>query len=98
MKRLSYVQTSGQKFTVNGGAYMLVGENAWYLAQLATNADIDKTFADIAATGATTVRTWFVTFDWTDSSNPDLANVGALMKSPAPAEPIITFGLVRPFC
>jgi hypothetical protein len=76
---------------------MMVGENAWYLAQLATNADIDKTFADIAATGATTVRTWWVTFDLTDSSDPDLVNVGVSMRSPALAEPIITFGLVCSF-
>ncbi|KAG8953484.1 hypothetical protein FRC04_002326 [Tulasnella sp. 424] len=53
-----YVKTSGQKFTVNGGTYFLVGENAWWMFTLASQADMDKAFADIAATGATTVRTW----------------------------------------
>ncbi|KAG8953486.1 hypothetical protein FRC04_002328 [Tulasnella sp. 424] len=54
-----FVRTSGQKFTLNGSTYTLVGSNAYWLAQVpATQADLDKAFADIAATGATTVRTW----------------------------------------
>ncbi|KAG8982292.1 hypothetical protein FRB90_006892 [Tulasnella sp. 427] len=53
-----YVKTSGQKFTANGSTYFLVGENAWWMFTLASTADMDKAFADIAATGATTVRTW----------------------------------------
>jgi len=37
----------------------VVGSNAYWLAQFpATQADLDQAFADIAATGATTVRTW----------------------------------------
>ncbi|KAG8893560.1 hypothetical protein FRC00_010355, partial [Tulasnella sp. 408] len=51
-------RTSGQKFTLNGSTYYLVGENAWWFFTLASTADMDKAFADIAATGATTVRTW----------------------------------------
>ncbi|KAG8894601.1 hypothetical protein FRC00_008668 [Tulasnella sp. 408] len=54
-----FVRTSGQKFTLNGSTYTVVGSNAYWLAQFpATQADLDKAFADIAATGATTVRTW----------------------------------------
>ncbi|KAG8985957.1 hypothetical protein FRB90_004346, partial [Tulasnella sp. 427] len=54
-----FVHTSGQKFTLNGSTYTVVGSNAYWLAQVtASQADIDKAFADIAATGATTVRTW----------------------------------------
>ncbi|KAG8914465.1 hypothetical protein FRC00_013340 [Tulasnella sp. 408] len=48
-----------RKFTLNGSTYTLVGSNAYWLAQFpATQADLDQAFADIAATGATTVRTW----------------------------------------
>ncbi|KAG9011517.1 hypothetical protein FRB90_007175 [Tulasnella sp. 427] len=55
----SFVGTSGQKFTLSGSTYTLVGSNAYWLAQFpATQADLDQAFADIAATGATTVRTW----------------------------------------
>ncbi|KIO30769.1 glycoside hydrolase family 5 protein [Tulasnella calospora MUT 4182] len=54
-----YVRTSGQKFTLNGSTFSMVGSNAYWLAQFpATQADLDQAFADIAATGATTVRTW----------------------------------------
>ncbi|KAG9046156.1 hypothetical protein FS837_004951 [Tulasnella sp. UAMH 9824] len=54
-----FVGTSGQKFTLNGSTYTVVGSNAYWLAQFpATQADLDQAFADIAATGATTVRTW----------------------------------------
>ncbi|KAG8953487.1 hypothetical protein FRC04_002329 [Tulasnella sp. 424] len=53
-----FVRTSGQKFTLNGSTYTVVGSNAYWLAQFpATQADLDQAFADIAATGATTVRT-----------------------------------------
>ncbi|KAG9046289.1 hypothetical protein FS837_004686 [Tulasnella sp. UAMH 9824] len=54
-----YVRTSGQKFTLNGSTFTVVGTNAYWLAhKTPTQADLDKAFADIAATGATTVRTW----------------------------------------
>ncbi|KZW01219.1 CEL4a mannanase [Exidia glandulosa HHB12029] len=52
-----FVKTSGQKFTLNGAGFVPVGTNAYWLAQVA-NANIDKAFADIAAAGFTTVRTW----------------------------------------
>lgn len=58
MLHVRFVKTSGKKFTLGGSTYVLVGENAYWLAQQATEADIDTAFADIAATGATTVRTW----------------------------------------
>jgi len=53
-----YVKTSGQKFTLNGATYTVVGENAYWIPQLSATADINQAFADIAAMGATTVRTW----------------------------------------
>ncbi|KAG9003239.1 hypothetical protein FRB93_011152 [Tulasnella sp. JGI-2019a] len=53
-----YVKTSGQKFTLNGATFIVVGENCYWLAQTSASADIDKAFADIAGMGATTVRTW----------------------------------------
>ncbi|KAG8898851.1 hypothetical protein FRC01_010742, partial [Tulasnella sp. 417] len=49
-----FVKTSGQKFTLNGSTYYLVGENAWWFFTLASTADMDRAFSDIAATGATT--------------------------------------------
>ncbi|KIJ27867.1 glycoside hydrolase family 5 protein [Sphaerobolus stellatus SS14] len=52
-----FVKVSGQKFTLNGATYTVAGTNAYWLAQN-TNADIDTAFADIAAAGLTTVRTW----------------------------------------
>ncbi|TDL15675.1 CEL4a mannanase [Rickenella mellea] len=52
-----FVKTSGQRFTLNGAKYTVAGTNAYWLAQN-SNADIDKAFADIAAAGLTTVRTW----------------------------------------
>ena len=54
----SYVKTSGQHFTLNGNVFSVVGENAYWLAQLSTLADIDQAFSDIAGMGGTTVRTW----------------------------------------
>ncbi|KAG8997921.1 hypothetical protein FRB94_007353 [Tulasnella sp. JGI-2019a] len=52
-----FVKVSGQTFTLNGAPYTLVGENSYWVPQLTTQADIDQTFADIAAMGGTTVRT-----------------------------------------
>ncbi|KIO30767.1 glycoside hydrolase family 5 protein [Tulasnella calospora MUT 4182] len=58
-----FVGISGQKFTLNGNTYTVVGSNAYWLAQFPANqADLDQAFADIAATGATTVRTLYVDF------------------------------------
>ncbi|TDL15674.1 CEL4a mannanase [Rickenella mellea] len=52
-----FVKTSGQKFMLNGAEYTVAGTNAYWLAQN-SNADIDTAFADMAAAGLTTVRTW----------------------------------------
>ncbi|KZP21678.1 glycoside hydrolase family 5 protein [Athelia psychrophila] len=53
-----YVKTSGQKFTLNGSTYTVVGANAYWVGLMGYSvADMNKAFADIAATGATTVRT-----------------------------------------
>ncbi|KAJ7839719.1 mannanase [Mycena olivaceomarginata] len=53
-----FVKTSGTKFTLNGAPFTVVGyENAYWPALLGYSpADNDKAFADIAASGATTVR------------------------------------------
>lgn len=58
-------------------------------------ADIDATFADIAATGATTVRTWYVS-GFPRSVTPRRTYTplpGASMRLQAQAEPTITCGL-----
>ncbi|KAL5526177.1 hypothetical protein ACEPAG_7516 [Sanghuangporus baumii] len=52
-----FVNTSGQKFMLNGVEYTVAGTNAYWLAQI-SDADIDTAFNDIANAGLTTVRTW----------------------------------------
>ncbi|KAJ7859651.1 glycoside hydrolase [Mycena olivaceomarginata] len=54
-----FVKTSGTKFTLNGAPYTLFGSNAYWLPLTGySTTDINKAFADIVASGATTVRTW----------------------------------------
>ncbi|KAH7912404.1 glycoside hydrolase family 5 protein [Hygrophoropsis aurantiaca] len=54
-----YVKTSGQKFTLNGATYTVVGANAYWVGLMGySTTDMNQAFKDIAATGATTVRTW----------------------------------------
>ncbi|QRV79394.1 Cellulase (glycosyl hydrolase family 5 protein) [Ceratobasidium sp. AG-Ba] len=53
-----YVKTSGQRFTLNGSTYIVVGSNAYWMAQQATDADITKAFNDLKNSGLTTLRTW----------------------------------------
>jgi len=53
----SFVKVSGQKFTLDGAPYIVAGTNAYWLAQV-DNDDIDTAFADMAAAGLTTCRTW----------------------------------------
>ncbi|KAJ7698350.1 mannanase [Mycena rosella] len=54
-----FVKTSGTRFTLNGAPYTLVGSNAYWLALGGySTTDINKAFADIVASGGTTVRTW----------------------------------------
>ncbi|KAJ8086150.1 hypothetical protein PM082_004972 [Marasmius tenuissimus] len=52
-----FVKTSGQRFTLNGSKYTVVGANSYWvgLGGLSTT-DMNKAFADIAAAGGTTVR------------------------------------------
>ncbi|KAJ7183839.1 CEL4a mannanase [Mycena filopes] len=53
-----FVAVSGARFTLNGTKFPVVGTNAYWPALLGYSAaDVDKAFADIAASGATTVRT-----------------------------------------
>ncbi|QRW08112.1 Cellulase (glycosyl hydrolase family 5 protein) [Ceratobasidium sp. AG-Ba] len=54
----SFVKTSGQKFTLNGSKFTVVGSNAYWMAQLSTAADITTAFNDIKNAGFTTLRTW----------------------------------------
>ncbi|KAJ7903158.1 CEL4a mannanase [Mycena leptocephala] len=52
-----FVKTSGTKFTLSGATYTVFGTNAYWLALGGySTTDINKAFADIAASGATTVR------------------------------------------
>ncbi|KAJ7282395.1 glycoside hydrolase [Mycena rebaudengoi] len=52
-----FVKTSGTRFTVNGSKYTVVGSNGYWLPLTGySKTDVDKAFADIAASGATTVR------------------------------------------
>ncbi|KAJ7054471.1 CEL4a mannanase [Mycena amicta] len=54
-----FVKTSGTRFTLNGAKYTVVGSNAYWPGLLGySSTDITKAFADIANSGATTVRTW----------------------------------------
>ncbi|KAJ6546040.1 CEL4a mannanase [Mycena vulgaris] len=54
-----FVKTSGTKFTLNGAPYTVFGSNAYWLPLMGySTTDINKAFADIVASGATTVRTW----------------------------------------
>ncbi|KAF8214816.1 glycoside hydrolase family 5 protein [Mycena galopus ATCC 62051] len=53
-----FIKTSGTRFTLNGKQFVPVGSNAYWPALLGySNAEIDQAFADIAASGATVVRT-----------------------------------------
>lgn len=54
-----FVKTSGQKFTLNGSTFTVVGANSYWvgLTGLST-ANMNAAFSDIAKTGATVVRTW----------------------------------------
>jgi len=54
-----FIGTSGQTFTLNGAAFTVVGANSYWvgLTGLSTT-EMNQAFADIAKTGATSVRTW----------------------------------------
>jgi len=54
----SFVKTSGQKFTLDGSKFTVVGSNAYWMAQLSTTADITTAFNDLKNAGFTTLRTW----------------------------------------
>ncbi|KAG2015555.1 CEL4b mannanase [Coprinopsis cinerea AmutBmut pab1-1] len=54
-----FVQTDGTYFSLDGYKYTVVGANAYWISQAGlSDADMDKSFADIASMGATTVRVW----------------------------------------
>ncbi|KAJ3853093.1 glycoside hydrolase superfamily, partial [Lentinula lateritia] len=53
-----FVKTSGTHFTLNGEPFTVVGANSYWVGLMNYDtADMNTAFADIAATGATTVRT-----------------------------------------
>ncbi|KAG6860679.1 hypothetical protein C0995_008671 [Termitomyces sp. Mi166 len=55
----SFVTTSGTRFAVNGQPYTVVGGNSYWMGLIGLGVDnMNKAFADIAAAGGTTVRTW----------------------------------------
>lgn len=55
----SFVETSGQRFTVDGSTFTVAGANAYWIGLTGLSTTNMKTaFADIAKTGATVVRTW----------------------------------------
>ncbi|KAF6765198.1 glycoside hydrolase family 5 protein [Ephemerocybe angulata] len=53
-----FVSTDNGKFVVNGAPLNFVGTNAYWLPALNSDADVNKTLADIAASGIKVVRTW----------------------------------------
>ncbi|KAG6810790.1 hypothetical protein H0H92_010328 [Tricholoma furcatifolium] len=65
-----FVKTSGTKFTLNGSTYTVVGGNAYWMGLTGlSTANMNAAFADIAAAGGTTVRTWG--FNEVTSANGD---------------------------
>ncbi|CCM05720.1 uncharacterized protein FIBRA_07952 [Fibroporia radiculosa] len=54
-----YVKTSGQNFVLDGETFTVVGANSYWVGLTGlTTSEMDQTFSDIAAVGATAVRTW----------------------------------------
>jgi len=54
-----FVKTRGQKFELNGADYTLVGLNSYWVGLMNLSpAEMSSAFADMAAAGATTSRTW----------------------------------------
>ncbi|EUC64250.1 mannan endo-1,4-beta-mannosidase [Rhizoctonia solani AG-3 Rhs1AP] len=53
-----YVKVSGQKFTLNGVTFTVVGSNAYWIPQLSNTADMTTAFNDLKKAGFTTLRTW----------------------------------------
>ncbi|KAJ6586220.1 glycoside hydrolase superfamily [Mycena sp. CBHHK59/15] len=52
-----FVKISGTRFTLNGAKYTVFGSNGYWLPLMGySSTDIDKAFADIVGSGATTVR------------------------------------------
>ncbi|CAE6434035.1 unnamed protein product [Rhizoctonia solani] len=53
-----YVKVSGQKFTLNGATFTVVGSNAYWIPQLSSTSDMTTAFNDLKNAGFTTLRTW----------------------------------------
>ncbi|KAJ7594137.1 CEL4a mannanase [Mycena floridula] len=54
-----FVKTNGTRFSLNGAKYTVVGSNSYWVGLMGySTTDMNTAFANIAKTGATTVRTW----------------------------------------
>ncbi|KAG7449553.1 mannanase [Guyanagaster necrorhizus] len=54
-----FVTTSGTEFRLNGAKFTVFGANSYWVGLMGySTSDMNTAFADIAATGATAVRTW----------------------------------------
>ncbi|EGN99844.1 glycoside hydrolase family 5 protein [Serpula lacrymans var. lacrymans S7.3] len=72
-----FVSTSGQKFTLNGATYTVVGGNAYWVGLMGlTTSEMNVAFKDIAATGATTANGLrlivTLTNNWSDYGGMDV--------------------------
>jgi mannan endo-1,4-beta-mannosidase len=54
----SYAKPAGRLFNIDGKVQYFAGTNAWWLAHLSSNSDVDKSLAQMAATGYKIVRVW----------------------------------------
>jgi len=51
-------KVSGRLFEIDGKTQYFAGTNAWWLAHLSENSDVDLALAQIASTGYKTIRVW----------------------------------------
>ncbi|KAF7945636.1 uncharacterized protein EAE97_004674 [Botrytis byssoidea] len=54
----SNAQVAGRLFNIDGKVQYFAGTNAWWLAHLSSNSDVDLSFSQMAATGYKIVRVW----------------------------------------
>lgn len=80
-----FVSVSGQKFTLNGNPFTVVGENSYWVGLMGFSvANMNKAFADISGSGATVVRTW--------GFNEVTAQNGVFYQSWSGATPAVNLG------
>lgn len=54
----SNAKVAGRLFNIDGKVEYFAGTNAWWLAHLSSNSDVDLSFSQMAATGYKIVRVW----------------------------------------